>query len=87
MTGILLCRDAPQVMESDGLFLVELDSGGERITLALTQRAISILAERSMQAVEALARQRQASVVPFPTPKRARGGQRRMIERRQNGDA
>jgi hypothetical protein len=29
-----------------------------------------------MQAVDALARQRQASVVPFPTSKPARGGQR-----------
>jgi hypothetical protein len=77
MTGILLCREAPQVTESDGLFLVELDSGGERITLALTQRAICILAERSMQAVEALARQRQASVIPFPATKRASGGPRR----------
>jgi hypothetical protein len=77
MTGILLCRDAPEVTESEGLFLVELDSGGEHITLALTQRAICILAERSMQAVDALARRRKASVVPFPTPKPARGGQRR----------
>ncbi len=77
MTGILLCREAPEVTESDGLFLIELDSGGEHITLALTQRTICILAERSMQAVEALTLKRQASVVPFPTPQPARGGQRR----------
>lgn len=65
MAGIILCETSPEVTERSGLFIVELLSGGDKFTLALSQRDICILASRSMQAVNAQARRRQADVIPL----------------------
>lgn len=72
MAGIILCDTTPEVTEMAGLFVIETESGGERIALALTQRAISILAYRATEAVNALAEKRRAVVVALPTAKPAR---------------
>lgn len=67
MTGILLCDTSPEVSERAGLFIVEMLSGGDKFAVALSQRDICILASRSMEAVDAQARRRQAAVIPFPS--------------------
>ncbi len=72
MAGIILCDTTPEVTEMAGLFVIETESGGERIALALTQKAISILAHRATEAVNALAEKRRAAVVALPAAKPTR---------------
>lgn len=72
MAGIILCDTTPEVTERAGLFIIETESGGERIALALTQAAICILAHRANEAVNALAQQRRANVVALQRGKAER---------------